>query len=203
LTDYSLHVIFFRMSKILQNPSKAAKNPNTVETFQKVIAFLCPKASIRVEEGGEKAGNVWFDIEENGIQVTAEWRPGLGIGIYHPDAKAYGTSPQEVFPDVAMAGRRVRQLLGARNPKPLRMIRDLLELSQEEVAGKLQVKQAAISRLEARKDPKLQSLINAVRAMGGNIEVRARFKGGEFPILMSPEREQNQPARRRREAVHA
>jgi transcriptional regulator with XRE-family HTH domain len=83
------------------------------------------------------------------------------------------------------------------------MIRDLLELSQEEVAGKLQVKQAAVSRLEARKDPKLQSLINAVRAMGGNIEVRARFKGGEFPILMSPEREQNEPARRRREAVHA
>jgi DNA-binding XRE family transcriptional regulator len=191
------------MSKTLPKPFKAAKNSNASETFSKLVALLCPQASIEIEDGGEKTGNVWFDIEQDQIRVTAEWRPGLGIGIYHPEANAYGTSPQEVFPDVAMAGRRVRQLLEAKDSKPLRMIRDLLELSQEEVADKLQVKQAAVSRLEARKDPKLQSIINAVKAMGGDIEVRARFKGGEFPILLTEQRTEPQPAKRRREAVHA
>jgi predicted XRE-type DNA-binding protein len=193
------------MTKLLQNKPPATKSENTVETFQKVIAVLCPKAAVQVESGGEKAGNVWVDIEENGVHVTAEWRPALGVGIYHPGENAYGTSPQEVFRDLPMAARRIRQLLRDQQAKPLglRMLRNLLELSQEDVASKLHVKQAAVSRLESRKDVKLQSLVSMVRAMGGEVEVRVHFPECELPILVPPQRTQTRPAKILRKVVHA
>jgi DNA-binding XRE family transcriptional regulator len=192
------------MSKALQNKPSAPKNAPTVEDFQEVIAFVCPKATVRIEPGGEKNGGVWLDVQENGVRVTAEWRPGLGIGIYHPGGNAYGTSPQEIFRNLPMAARRIRQLLRAQNPKPLglRMLRNLLDLSQEDLASKLHVKQGAVSKLESRGDVKLQSLVNAVRAMGGDVEIRVHFTDCELPILVPAQRKQAQSAKGRREAVH-
>jgi DNA-binding XRE family transcriptional regulator len=189
------------MAKLLP---KLLKPTNSVETFQKAVAFLCPKAVIRVEAGGEKAGNVWIDIEEGGHQVTGEWRVGRGIGLYTGDGP-YGGLPQEVFPDVAMAARRVRQLLAGSEPGPLQMIRDLLDLSQAEVAEKLSVKQAAVSRIEKREDPKLQSLIKNVHAMGGELEVRVRLAGGEFTILRSvpTKASDTRVSKKQKEVVHA
>jgi len=183
---------------------KGVKPSDSVETFQKTVALLCPKATVRIEAGGEKADNVWIDIEENGNQVTAEWRPGRGIGLYTGESP-YGGLPQEVFQDVAMAARRVRQLLIGGEPGPLQIIRDLLDMSQAEVAEKLSIQQAAVSRIEKREDPKLQSLIKNVHAMGGELEVRVRLAGGEFTILRSTQQQTGEvkATKKQKEAVHA
>jgi predicted XRE-type DNA-binding protein len=193
------------MAKLLENKPARANAANTAEGFKELIVSLCPKAEVRMEAGGEKAGNAWLRIKDNEVCVTVEWRPGSGVGIYHPGAHAYGESPQEVFSDLPIAARRVQQLLKAQalNQPGLRTLRKLFNFSQKELAGRLRIEQAAVSRMEGRKDVKLQSLVNAVRAMGGEVEIRVHFNGGELPILMSKHNKSDRSAKKLRRPVHA
>ena len=56
--------------------------------------------------------------------------------------------------------------------------------------------------MEGRKDVKLQSLVNVVGAMGGEVEVRVRFAGGEMPILISPEKTRGHLTKNAQKAIH-
>lgn len=64
-------------------------------------------------------------------------------------------------------------------------LREALELTQEEVAKRLQVKQPAVAKLERREDVRLSTLRALIEAMGGQIEVRAIFPQGTV-ILRQP-----------------
>jgi predicted transcriptional regulator len=57
-------------------------------------------------------------------------------------------------------------------------LREALELTQEELAKRLQVKQPAVAKLERREDVRLSTLRALIEAMGGQIEVRAIFPQG-------------------------
>jgi predicted N-acyltransferase len=57
----------------------------------------------------------------------------------------------------------------------LRQLREARERSQEEVAKMLHIKQAAVSKLERRTDMYLSTLRNDIEAMGGELEIVARF----------------------------
>jgi hypothetical protein len=57
----------------------------------------------------------------------------------------------------------------------LRQLREARERSQEEVAKKLHIKQAAVSKLERRTDMYLSTLRGFIEAMGGKLEIIARF----------------------------
>ena len=57
----------------------------------------------------------------------------------------------------------------------LRQLREARERSQEEVAKKLHIKQAAVSKLERRTDMYLSTLRSYIEAMGGQLEIIARF----------------------------
>ena len=57
----------------------------------------------------------------------------------------------------------------------LRQLREARERSQEEVAKKLHIKQAAVSKLERRADMYLSTLRSYIEAMGGKLEIIARF----------------------------
>jgi len=52
-------------------------------------------------------------------------------------------------------------------------LRETLQVSQEELAKKLKVTQAAISRLERRPNLLLESIANYVEALGGRLELHA------------------------------
>lgn len=52
-------------------------------------------------------------------------------------------------------------------------LREALQVSQEELAKKLKVTQAAISRLERRPNVLLQSVANYIAALGGRLELHA------------------------------
>jgi ribosome-binding protein aMBF1 (putative translation factor) len=47
--------------------------------------------------------------------------------------------------------------------------------SQNDLAGKLKVKQAAVSKLERRKDMNISTLRSMIEALGGKLEILARF----------------------------
>ena len=57
----------------------------------------------------------------------------------------------------------------------LRQLREAQERSQEELAKKLHINQAGVSKLERRTDMYLSTLRNYIEAMGGKLEIIARF----------------------------
>jgi transcriptional regulator with XRE-family HTH domain len=57
----------------------------------------------------------------------------------------------------------------------LRQLREARARSQEEVGEKLHIKQAAVSKLERRADMYLSTLRSYIEAMGGKLEIIARF----------------------------
>jgi predicted transcriptional regulator len=64
-------------------------------------------------------------------------------------------------------------------------LREALDLTQEELAKRLQVKQPAVAKLERREDVRLSTLRALIEAMGGHIEVRAVFPQGSV-VLRQP-----------------
>lgn len=66
-------------------------------------------------------------------------------------------------------------------------LRKLQGLTQTELAGRLHVKQAAVSRMEGRADMKVSNLIRYLEALGGeNIRVLADIKGKRKRIPLTP-----------------
>jgi transcriptional regulator with XRE-family HTH domain len=57
----------------------------------------------------------------------------------------------------------------------LRQLREARERSQAEMAEKLHIQQAAVSKLERRTDMYLSTLRSYIEAMGGKLEIIARF----------------------------
>ena len=57
----------------------------------------------------------------------------------------------------------------------LRQLREARERSQEDMAAKLHINQAAVSKLERRTDMYLSTLRGYIEAMGGKLEIIARF----------------------------
>lgn len=65
-------------------------------------------------------------------------------------------------------------------PLTLAVIRRSLGVSQEEMAKRLGVGQAAVSKIENRDDPQLQSLIRYCEALGGRLELAVTFSSGRL-----------------------
>ncbi|MBI4499618.1 MAG: XRE family transcriptional regulator [Gemmatimonadetes bacterium] len=65
---------------------------------------------------------------------------------------------------------------------PLQELRQARRLSQEALAKTLGAKQASISKLERRTDMYVSSLRQYVAAMGGELEITARFPDGVVRI---------------------
>ena len=65
---------------------------------------------------------------------------------------------------------------------PLHALRRARGLSQEVVANTLHVSQANVSKIEQRTDVYISTLRSHIRAMGGELEIRAKFPDGEVLI---------------------
>lgn len=157
--------------------------PKPVSALLQSVSTLLPAARHRVEPGGVKAGNWWLEFKKGNRSATVEWRPQRGFGVYDPSKDAYGSGPREIFHSSEMVARRLVQLLSAKTGSSwLTQLRELHGVSQVEVARRLDIRQGNISKLEKRSKVQLATVINLVAALGGNIEIRAKFPEGEFPL---------------------
>ncbi|CAD6521376.1 XRE family transcriptional regulator [Paraburkholderia sabiae] len=80
---------------------------------------------------------------------------------------------------------------------PLYSLRQARGLSQEALAQRLNVKQPSIAKLEQRTDMYISTLRDHIRALGGELEIIARFPDGDvkltnFTQLPDPAREEGQ-----------
>ncbi len=65
---------------------------------------------------------------------------------------------------------------------PLHELRQARGLTQKALAQALQVQQPSIAKLERRADMYLSTLRNHIKAMGGELEIVARFPDGSVKI---------------------
>jgi transcriptional regulator len=65
---------------------------------------------------------------------------------------------------------------------PLQELRQAHQMSQERIAEILHTKQANVSRLERRTDMYISTLRSYIEAMGGTLDIVARFPNGEVHI---------------------
>jgi len=61
-------------------------------------------------------------------------------------------------------------------------LRKLGGVTQVELARKLGIKQPAISQLEQQDDMQVSTLQRIVKALGGDLEITVRLKGGEYRL---------------------
>ncbi|WP_133130977.1 helix-turn-helix domain-containing protein [Legionella yabuuchiae] len=66
----------------------------------------------------------------------------------------------------------------------LHEIREQLKITQEDMALRLNTKQANVSRTERRKDMKLSTLKKYIEAMGGELDIVAKFPTNEIHLSL-------------------
>jgi len=66
----------------------------------------------------------------------------------------------------------------------LREIRKSLGISQKQLADALHISQAAVSKQERRQEIQVGTLCEVIEAMGGTVEITARFPGDKAVRLM-------------------
>lgn len=76
---------------------------------------------------------------------------------------------------LASSDRKARAMMAE---MPLHELRQALGLSQKNLADVLNVQQPTIAKLEKRTDMYLSSLRSHIEAMGGELEIVARFPDG-------------------------
>jgi DNA-binding phage protein len=160
----------------------------TIEHLKKLLAKRLPDCVLAVDAPARPGGNWWIDVSMGKMRNTLEYRPGKGFGLFHANA-AYGEGPAEIYRTPERAARRLAQLMTTGNGKAVRLgLKDLRELyghSQVALAKRAGIKQPAISRFEKRGEVKLSTLAATIKALGGKLEVRARFADADVPLSIS------------------
>jgi predicted transcriptional regulator len=78
---------------------------------------------------------------------------------------------------------RARQKsVALKNEMDLAELRNAMQLSQEELASELKIGQASVAKLEKRTDMYVSTLRRFIEAMGGELDIVARFPDHTIPI---------------------
>lgn len=95
-------------------------------------------------------------------------------------AKAFKTLVKKMSPEAQeRIEKRAMKML---EEAPLNELRAARHMTQESIAKIMNINQAAVSKLERRTDMYVSTLREFVTAMGGELEIRARFQDGSVRI---------------------
>lgn len=154
---------------------------NSIERLRELVAERFSTATFALDAPDTPDGFWWLDIYLGDYHIAVEWRPGRGFGVSTPSVDDFGPGADEVYESATRAFERIRELIlsrtRTRNPVdlPLPKLRESLQLTQAEIARRLQINQATLSRMERRSDMFIGTLRNLVEALGGSLELIARF----------------------------
>ena len=108
-----------------------------------------------------------------------------------PVCDGYKTGTAEYTPEFsATVRRRFQQMWLSKQTLPeeesLRMVRKLRRRSQTQVAARLSTTQSEISKLERRDDALFSTLTAYIQALGGVLDLVARFPGLHVRLRLGP-----------------
>lgn len=102
-------------------------------------------------------------------------------------AKKFSELREKMSPDSRARANALAEQLRAEYP--LHELRRARGLSQECIAKTLNVSQANVSKIEKRTDMYISTLRSHIRAMGGELEIKAKFPDGDVLISVFSEEE--------------
>jgi len=95
-------------------------------------------------------------------------------------AKKFSELRNKMSPESQERSRRLADKL--EKEIPLNELRTALEITQEQLAASMGIKQAEVSKIERRTDVYVSTLAAVIAGMGGQLEVRAVFPEGSVKI---------------------
>ncbi len=141
------------------------------------------------EDPPARSGGIWYlDASYRNRSAVVEWHPRKGFGLSRSKEAIYGEGPHEVFTDPLATARRTAELLlenGYTAPPseaPIARIRLLRGLSQEDLARRLHVRQAAVSKLERKSNVQIGTLRRVIRALGARLVMRVEWGGRSLEL---------------------
>lgn len=163
---------------------------NPISSLTKELQARFPRWRFTEDLAEQPGGSSFLDVEFQGRTAVVEWRPEKGFGISSGPIEGYGTGPDEVYPTSESVLERLEDLLErAQHTVPIRelslkRLREMRRITQEELARALEIQQASVSKAEGRGDMRLSTLYKFVEALGGKLELVARFP--EFEVKINP-----------------
>lgn len=97
-------------------------------------------------------------------------------------AKSFRVLREQMPPEAQVRARQKAQRM--LEEMPLQELRKARELSQQSIAEKLNMKQAAVSKMERRTDMYISTLRSYIEAMGGTLEIVAHFPEGDVQLML-------------------
>ena len=161
---------------------------NPFEKMEKRLHVAAPSVEFRRDIAKKPKGSSYLDVVRGDFKASVEFRPGHGFGLTAPATSEYGVGPDEVIADEEEAVARVLELVktgGRTTPHreiSLKRLREIRRLTQEELAKRLDVRQASVSKLEQRDELLVSTLKKVVAALGGKLEIVARFSDGPLTL---------------------
>lgn len=153
-----------------------------IDVFVDIIRAFLPDVQLNLDAPDPgQPGSTFVTLASEGHRAWIEWRPAQGFGLTVGSPPGYGEGPEEIVETPVAAAHRVVDLVkrGARTIPPrevlLRELRLAKGMSQQQLADLLGIQQGAVSKLERKGDMTISSLREAVAALGGELELRARF----------------------------
>jgi transcriptional regulator with XRE-family HTH domain len=95
-------------------------------------------------------------------------------------AKPYGTLREKMSPEARARSEEITRRI--MQGMPLQELRQARKISQEQLALGLHTKQSNVSRMEKRTDMYISTLREVIKAMGGDLEIIAKFPDGSIKI---------------------
>jgi DNA-binding XRE family transcriptional regulator len=152
-----------------------------MEQFLELLQERVPQGRFDLDRPEQGGGSWWLDARLGKQALTVEWRASMGFGVSSLPSVGFGDGPDEFFESAEEAALRVEHLLrsGERTRHApelaLKRLREACQLSQQDLAERMKITQGAVSKIERSPNPSLSMLREWVRALGGDLEIRARF----------------------------
>jgi DNA-binding XRE family transcriptional regulator len=166
------------------------KNP--LESIASRIRRRVPRATFRLDLADTPRGSSFLDVRLGKRVAVVEWKPAKGFGLSSPPGSGYGSGPDEIYGSARELVKRLvdvlreeRNTLAVRD-LPLRRLRETRRMTQEQLADRLEVKQATVSKLERRADIYVSTLSRVISALGGKLEMVARFPDESVKLEVPP-----------------
>lgn len=95
-------------------------------------------------------------------------------------AKSFNILKEKLSPESrARIDERVKLAL---KEMPLSELRQARQLTQQQLAERLHVKQASVSKMESQTDMYISTMRKYIEAMGGKLEIIAKFPEGSIKV---------------------
>jgi len=161
---------------------------NELGQLEERLRQALPSVRLTLTEPAAADGVWWLDIEYEGRRVVVEWQAGRAFGITS-EAFAdtpFGVGPEEMAQGIDEASDRIMGILTRSvRPVPLAEVRKNRGFSQQELARRLDLDQASVSKLERRHDMLISTLQEFGSAMEAELEQAFRFRdGSRHPIVL-------------------